>query len=250
MSPTPDLRTRSVKPDSQLPKDVNQHHAPAAATPAETSLATKVLENTYKSPTAIAVQAGLLLTTITIFYSLFTNPINYLFIGHPVLNSFGLIFLAQSILVTQPLPTSAAHKTMGGQVHGILNSLSAVLYMAGFLLINYNKQANNAAHITTWHARFGITTYGLLAGAFGVGIAQFWFPVEVFGSVAKAKGFYKYHRLTGYAIVVLASVTTLLSLESSYNVSVLHIPYYLVVPGLAIVVGGLSSGIKLARLGL
>lgn len=214
------------------------------------TLAKKVLENTYNSPTAIAVQIGLLVITLSVLYGLFSNPINYVFVGHPILNSVGLFFLAQSLLVTQPPPQSGAHKTMGGQVHGILNSISIMCFLAAFTLIYYNKQVNNANHITTWHALFGIATYVLLIGAFFVGMAQFWFPEEVFGSVNKAKAFYKYHRLTGYVILALASATTLLALESSYNVNVLHISYWTVLPGTMLVAGGLFAGIKLVRLGL
>ena len=215
----------------------------------DVSIAATVLQNTYKSGTAIAVQVGLLILTISILYGLFSHPINYYFVGLPILNTFGFVALAQSLLVTQPTPVSATHKTMSGQIHGILNSISVILFLGGFSLIYYNKHINNASHITTWHALFGVITYGLLVGALLGGIAQFWVPVQIFGSVNKGKAFYKYHRMAGYLVLVMTSLTTLLSLKSNYNVNVLHISFWSVLPAIGLIIGGLFTGIKLAKLG-
>lgn len=238
-----ELRNRVGDSNAKSPK------GPNGAEGSELAVAAKVFQNTYNSSTAIAVQVGLLTVTSAIFYGLFTNPINYRFIGHPILNSLGFVFLAQALLVTQPPPISSAHKTMGGQLHGILNSISVVLYLGGSSVIFYNKTVNGANHYTTWHAWFGVATYALLFGAFIMGMSIFWMPEEVFGSVNKAKSFYKYHRMAGYLILALASITTALSLESTYNVNVLHIPYLPAVGGLVLVAGSLFSGLKLAKLG-
>lgn len=213
------------------------------------SLAKDVVSNAYHRKAALAVQGGLLILLISILYGLFSHPIIFFFAGHPILNSLGLVALAQALLITQPPPISSEHKTVGGQIHGILNTTSVVLFLGGFSFIFYNKHIHNADHITTWHALFGIVTYSLLVLAMLVGVAQFWAPVLVFGSVDRAKSVYKYHRIAGYIILALITSTILLALDSDYNNNLLHIPYWSVVPALALVFGGLVYGMNPAKLG-
>lgn len=213
------------------------------------ALAREVVSNAYSRKAALAVQGGLLILLTSIFVGLFTHPILFLFVGHPILNSLGFVALAQALLITQPAPLSAEHKAVGGKLHGILNTTSVLLFLGGFSFIFYNKHTHGADHITSWHALFGITTYSSLVVVLLVGIAQFWAPVEVFGSVEKAKSIYKYHRTAGYVVLALISVTILLALDSDYNNNVLHIPYWSVVPAIALIYGGLVSGVKLAKLG-
>lgn len=212
-------------------------------------LAAEVLKNAYSRKAVLYVQAGLLVLVLTILYAIFTHPIIFFFAGHPIFNSLGLVALAQALLVTQPEPLSPEHKVIGGALHGVLNTASVLLFLGGFSFIFYNKHIHNSDHITTWHATFGITTYTCLAVVMLVGLAQFWAPVLVFGSVERAKTVYKYHRIAGYFTLGLISFTILLALDSDYNHNVLHIPYWLIVPAVALIFGGLISGLKLAKLG-
>lgn len=212
-------------------------------------LARDVVSNAYSRKAAVFVQAGLLILITSILYGIFTHPIIFWFAGHPIFNSLGLVFLAQALLVTQPAPLSGEHKTVGGQIHGVLNTTSVLMFLGGFSFIFYNKHSHGAEHITSWHAVFGITTYSLLAVALLVGVAQFWTPILVFGSIERAKSVYKYHRMAGYFILLLISCTILLALDSDYNNNVLHIPYWSVVPAVALVFGGLVSGLNVAKLG-
>lgn len=78
---------------------------------------------------------------------------------------------------------------------------------------------------------------------------MYWFPVGVYGSIEKAKSLYKYHRLAGYFGLSLIAFTTLLALDSDYNNNVLHISYFIVVPAIVAVWGGLMTGLTPARLG-
>lgn len=214
------------------------------------ALAREVAQRAYARKAALVVQAGLLVLLISIFFGLFTHPVIFFFVGHPILNSLGLVFLAQALLITQPAPLSGEHKTVGGQVHGVLNTTSVILFLGGFSFIFYNKHIHKASHITTWHAVFGITTYTTLALVLVVGVAQFWAPITVFGSIDRAKSVYKYHRIAGYFTLGLISCTILLALDSDYNNNVLHIPYWSVVPAVAAIFGGLISGLRLEKLGL
>lgn len=93
------IRSRSANDKTQSLSDNKK-----TSHEADVSIAATVLQNTYKSGTAIAVQVGLLILTISILYGLFSHPINYYFVGHPILNTFGFVALAQSLLVTQPTP--------------------------------------------------------------------------------------------------------------------------------------------------
>ncbi|KAF5100171.1 hypothetical protein D0Z00_001378 [Geotrichum galactomycetum] len=209
-----------------------------------------VTKNTYNSIGAIIVQLGLFTFTVSIFYGLFSSPINPRFIAHPIANSLAFIALAEALLLTQPTPRSAQHKTWGAQLHGVLNSASVVLYLIGYGSIYYNKYYNGASHATTWHGYIGTITYNLLAAMLIAGSAIFWFPEEMCGSLARGRALYKWHRLGGYIIVGLTLLTTGLALESTYNVTVLHISPKLVFTAIGFVVVGLAAGIKLSKLGL
>jgi len=209
-----------------------------------------ITKHTYNSIGAITVQLGLLTLTASVFYGLFTNPVNPRFIAHPIANSLAFIALAEALLLTQPTPRSAQHKSWGAQLHGVLNSASVVLYLVGYGSIYYNKYYNGAPHATTWHGYIGTITYNLLAAMLIAGSAIFWFPEEMCGSLARGRALYKWHRLGGYMIVGLTMLTTALALESTYNMTVLQISHKLVLTAIGLVVVGLCVGIKLSKLGL
>lgn len=201
------------------------------ATASRSELKQQTLRNLYDS-TAIPVQIGILLVVGSVLYGVLTTPI-ILFSYHPIFNSLGFFLLGQGILVTQPEPRSAAQKQVGGEIHGALNSLSVLAYCVGAGVILYNKEKNHAEHFYSWHGTFGIITYVALVAVMMVGAAQFWWPVEIFGSLHKGRAIYKFHRVGGYLIWGLTAFTILLALESDFNRNALHISYYTVAPGLA-----------------
>lgn len=205
----------------------------ASAGESRKELKSQTLSNLY-SGTAIPVQVGLLVVIGSVLYGVLTTPI-ILFSYHPIFNSLGFFLLGQGILVTQPEPRSAAQKQVGGEIHGILNSLAVLAYTTGAGVILYNKEKNHAEHFYSWHGTFGIITYVALVLVMLVGAAQFWWPAEVFGSVAKGRAIYKFHRVGGYLVWGLTAFTILLALESDFNQNALHISYYTVAPGLALV---------------
>lgn len=196
-------------------------------------LAKEVLSNLYDTKSAILGQAGLLVSVIYIYYHILQNPI-ILFSGHPIFNLAGIFILGEFILLVQPNPKSGEHKTFSGQLHGILNTLSTVSFGLGFFYIFYNKSIHGAQHITTWHATFGITTYSLLLLNMLLGVAQFWVPNLIFGSVNNGKRAYKYHRLLGYLTFLMLTLTVWLAIASDYNVNILHLKSYFLIPSLGL----------------
>ncbi|KAG8987474.1 hypothetical protein FRB93_004501 [Tulasnella sp. JGI-2019a] len=75
----------------------------------------------------------------------------------------------------------------------------------------YNKYNHGAPHFTSWHGRFGLLTLILLTIQVLIGGGSVWFGGRVFGGEDRAKAIYKYHRISGYVIVVLLLVTIHLS---------------------------------------
>lgn len=209
-------------------------------------LAIDVIKNVAGSKSYLVIQLGLLGTVATVFYSLFTHDV-ILFTGHPIFNLLGLFILGNGIALVQPAPLSAAHKTVAGALHGVLNLISTLLFVTGFSVIFYNKHIHNAAHITSWHAFFGIISYVLLVVIMLFGAAIYWLPETLFGSVNKAKSFYKYHRLAGFIALLLISLTILLAIPSDYNQNVLHINQYTLALSLLLVVGAIYTQIKAAK---
>lgn len=56
------------------------------------------------------------------------------------------------------------------------------------------------------HAYLGVVTYSLLVLQALVGATAFYTP-SLFGGSAKAKSLYKYHRMSGYVLLVVMFVT-------------------------------------------
>jgi hypothetical protein len=213
----------------------------------EVDLSTQIFTNLFSTQAAIVAQIGLLAILGSVYYAVLTNPI-ILFSGHPLFNSAGLVLLGQGLLLVQPKPVSPKHKTLGGQVHGIINTLGTISFMIGSFFIFYNKHLHGAQHITTWHATFGLTTYILLLSNMLVGVAQFWLPGFVFGSVNNGKRLYKYHRLIGLVTLIMIGCTILLALESDYNRTDLHLRYPIIGSAVMLVVGGILYQVQVSKI--
>lgn len=147
-----------------------------------------------------------------------------LFSAHPLLNSTGLLLLTQSILVLQPTHT-APQKRAGTITHFTLNNLGVDLLIAGLVVIEVNKVRGGTHHFESVHGILGLTTYILLAIQAAVGVTSYFFP-QVYGSVAKAKSLYKWHRLSGYLLLVLMLATVTSATKTTFNVNTLHIRFW------------------------
>ncbi|KAI4149156.1 MAG: hypothetical protein L6R39_002593 [Caloplaca ligustica] len=197
--------------------------------------------------TAVIAQVGIWILTATIWASVFVQPL-ILFSAHPLLNSAGILLTTQAILLLQPTHTPK-QKTQGAHVHAALNTTAVLSLLAALVIIEYNKIAHRGAHFQSPHAILGLITYILFFIQAAIGIAQFYTPA-VFGGVANAKKIYKYHRMSGYAILVMSFVTVAAATQTGFNKGVLHIQLWAVVVAAVITLVGVLPRIKKQKLGL
>ncbi|KAL9042863.1 MAG: hypothetical protein Q9180_000286 [Flavoplaca navasiana] len=197
--------------------------------------------------TAVIAQVGIWILAATIWASVFVSPLA-LFSAHPLLNSAGILLTTQAILLLQPTHTPK-QKKQGANIHGILNLTSILTLVAALVVIEYNKIGHGGTHFESPHAILGLTTYILFFLQAIVGIAQYYTP-NVFGSVENAKSIYKYHRMSGYVILILSFATIAAATQTDYNKNVLHIQLWAVVVASVITLIGVLPRIKKQKLGL
>lgn len=157
---------------------------------------------------------------IVIWVGVLTKPI-ILFSGHPLAQSLAILTLVQSILVLQPTHTPG-QKRAGQWIHASLN-LSAFLFLiAGVVIIEYNKFSNGLPHFHSIHAYFGVITSIILLLQYLVGFTM-WATPKLYGGEDNAKSIWKYHRYSGYLILILLLVTVCTGTTTDFNKSFLKI---------------------------
>ncbi|KAL8670568.1 MAG: hypothetical protein Q9224_007663 [Gallowayella concinna] len=165
-----------------------------------------------------------------------------------LLNSAGILLTTQAILLLQPTHTPK-QKKQGTNIHAALNLTSILTLIAGLVVIEYNKIAHSGAHFESPHAILGLITYILFFLQAIIGIAQYYTP-GLFGSTEKAKSIYKYHRMSGYVLLVLSLVTVAAATQTGFNKNILHIQLWAVVVASVITLVGVLPRIKKQKLGL
>lgn len=121
--------------------------------------------------------------------------------------------------------------------------------LAGLVVIEYNKISHAGVHFDSPHSILGLISYSLFVVQALVGIAQYYVP-SVFGGVSNAKKMYKYHRVSGYVLLILALATVAAATQTDYNVNVLHIKLWAVLLAAVLVLAGVLPRIKKQKLGL
>lgn len=164
-----------------------------------------------------------------------------------LLNSAAALFLIQGILVLQPTHT-AKQKKDGTYTHAALNDVALAIAIAGLVIIEYNKISHGGTHFVSSHAILGLVTYILLAIQAFVGITQYFTP-GLYGGEAKAKKLYKYHRVSGYVILVLMLATICAATQTDFNKNVLQMQLWAVVVASVIVVVGVFARVKKNKFG-
>ncbi|KAL9001151.1 MAG: hypothetical protein Q9169_000334 [Polycauliona sp. 2 TL-2023] len=197
--------------------------------------------------TAVIAQVGIWILAATIWASVFVQPL-MLFSAHPLLNSAGVLLTTQAILLLQPTHTPK-QKKQGANIHGILNLTSILTLIAALVVIEYNKIAHSGAHFESPHAILGLITYILFFLQAIVGIAQYYTP-GLLGGTEKAKSIYKYHRMSGYVILIMSFITIAAATQTGFNKNILHIQLWAVVVASVITLAGLLPRIKKQKLGL
>lgn len=157
-----------------------------------------------------------------------------------------MLIQVQAILTLQPTHTPK-QKTLGTRVHFGLHALSNLAFIAALVVIEISK--NGYPRFTSPHAVLGLITYICIVLQVLVGVVQYFFPAQILGSVERGKMIYKYHRMSGYALLVLELATISAATQTFYNVAVLHIKLWAVLVASILVVLGVAARIKKRKLG-
>ncbi|KAK9476051.1 eukaryotic cytochrome b561-domain-containing protein [Lipomyces japonicus] len=198
-------------------------------------------KNLYNSNTSIVAQVGVITFFLYVIYKIIRSPIIY-FTGHPVLNSFALLLMAQSIILVQPTKTQA-EKQLAASIHGVFNMIAFGAFVGAFAIIYTNKAGHDGAHFASAHARLGGLTYVVLTVNVVVGFSQFWTP-QIYGSIDSAKSLYKYHRVVGYFVILSGVTTVLLASRTNYSKNVLHLSTVVLLGLVVVIVVGLGLRIR------
>jgi hypothetical protein len=83
----------------------------------------------------------------------------------------------------------------------------------------------------------GLITYIFLIFQATIGFTQYFTP-QIYGSVSNAKKLYKYHRVSGYIILVLLLTTISLATITDYNIQTLHIKLWAVIVAAVLILIG------------
>lgn len=104
-------------------------------------------------------------------------------------------------------------------------------------------------HFHSLHGYLGTITGILLVFQYGFGFAMWALP-GLFGNVDRAKSTWKYHRYSGYLLLVLVLATVLSAIDTDYNKTVLDIKMWAVGVSVALIVLGIFPRIQLYKLGI
>ncbi|EED19862.1 seryl-tRNA synthetase [Talaromyces stipitatus ATCC 10500] len=197
----------------------------------------------FLTGTAVVAQAGIWVLFAVIWSAIFSHDLIF-FSAHPLLNSTALLLQVQGILVLQPTSTPR-QKTLGAHIHFALLFLSLAAFISAFVVIEINKDPEH--RLTSIHGILGFITYILIIIQALVGIAQFWIPRWVFGSIEKGKNVYRYHRIFGYVLLVLEFAAVAAATQTTYNISVLNIALWAVLVTSVITLLGVGARVKISK---
>ncbi|OLL22808.1 Cytochrome b561 [Neolecta irregularis DAH-3] len=194
--------------------------------------------------TAPVAQVGIFVIFLAIWSVVLTSEYS-LFSPHPLLNSAALVLLIQSILLLQPTHTPE-QKQEGAILHSILNGVALLEFISALVIIVLNKQSHNSKHFTSLHGKLGLTTYILLFIQALVGFLQYYTP-GAFGSIENAKKVYKYHRASGYIILLFGLVNAILGTQTDYFYGLFSVTWIWVLAGI-LVFAGVASRLKVSKM--
>lgn len=161
--------------------------------------------------------------------------------------SIALLLQVQAALILQPTATPD-QKLLGTRIHYTIQLLSILSFLSAFLVIEINK--GDHPHFVSPHGILGLATIVAIVLQASVGVIQFFFPVAVLGSVDAGKRVFKYHRWSGYVLLLLEVSTVVAATQTTYNLNAIHIPTRGVVIAIILVLLGVGARIKKSKLGL
>jgi hypothetical protein len=164
------------------------------------------------------------------------------------LNSAGLLLSTQAALILQPTHTPG-QKRAGTTAHFLFHLVGLSSLLAGLIVIEYNKRGPGHEHFASPHAILGLIFYLTILLQAIVGFTQYYTPA-LYGGVDNAKSVWKYHRASGYAVMVLGLATVCASTWTDFSLKVLHIQHWSVILVSVLTLAGVVPRIRLQKFGL
>ncbi|KAJ5594786.1 Cytochrome b561 eukaryote [Penicillium hispanicum] len=164
-----------------------------------------------------------------------------------LLGTTGLLLQVQATLILQPTATPQ-QKLLGTRIHYGIQLVSVTSFLSAFVIIEINK--GDHPHFISPHGILGLLTVIFIALQALVGVVQFFLPVTLLGSVEAGKRLYKYHRWSGYVLLLLEMATVVAATQTGYNLAAIHIPAGAVIVTVIAIVLGVGARIKKQKLGL
>lgn len=123
------------------------------------------------------------------------------------------------------------------------------MMIAAFIIIEYNKFNHGAVHFDSTHGKLGLITYILLFIQSLIGFTQYFFP-RLYGSIDNAKAIYKWHRMSGYVILVMMLATASAATQTYTGMVTLDIKLWAVLVSSVLILIGVLPRIKKQKFGL
>ncbi|KAI3536180.1 cytochrome b561 [Colletotrichum paranaense] len=197
--------------------------------------------------TGIIAQFGAVIFVAMIWAAVLTKDV-ILFSGHPLAQSLAIFTLTQSILSLQPTHTPE-QKRVGQRVHAGLNLLAFLFLVAGVGIIEYNKYLQGPdSHFHSVHGYLGVTVSIILLLQYIVGFTM-WATPKLYGGEDTAKSIWKYHRWSGYVVLVLLLVTAATAIDTGFNYNVLKLKLWAVVVTSLLILVGIIPRVQKQKLG-
>lgn len=198
--------------------------------------------------TGVIAQFGAVILVAMIWASVFTKDL-ILFSGHPLAQSLAIFTLIQSVLSLQPTHTPDQKRT-GQRVHAVLNFLAFLLLVAGLSIIEYNKFLQGpGSHFHSLHGYLGVILSIVLLLQYIVGFTM-WATPSLYGGDDRAKSIWKYHRWSGYLVLVLLLVTVVTATGTPYNANVLKLKLWAVLITSLLILTGVMPRVQKQKLGV
>ncbi|KAI9488377.1 eukaryotic cytochrome b561-domain-containing protein, partial [Zychaea mexicana] len=147
--------------------------------------------------------------------------------------------------------STAKEKAKGLKKHAFMQASAYIFAIVGFSFIVYNKAMMHKEHFTSNHGKFGLTVFCYLFFQLLFGLTIAYIP-RLYGNVTKAKQLWKFHRMTGYILLVLIWITAQLGVRADYMYKNLWSPKLIIghYIALALVVIGIAGRVRLSKWGL
>lgn len=118
----------------------------------------------------------------------------------------------------------------------------------GFTIVEITVARMKGSHFPSTHAICGLLTLILLVVQYVVGFTM-WMTPSLYGGDARAKSLYKYHRYSGYFILLMLLVTAVTATLTGYNKAVLGVGSWVTSLGALLIAIGVFSRIQKQKLG-